>query len=105
MAELEVPADERDDIAGDPEEQRLTEAHDARVAPAQVEADRQQRQDQHVGRQRDQLRPRVEQQRCQQGRRQRGELDDRQDPAAAGFRSERGQHSFGSTIGNLPTIS
>ena len=46
LAEVEVAADQRDDIARDAEEQRLAEAHDAREAPAQIEADGEHRQDQ-----------------------------------------------------------
>ena len=55
LAELEVAADQRDDVARDAEEQRLAEAHDAREAPAQIEADGEQRQDQHVGGERDEV--------------------------------------------------
>jgi hypothetical protein len=57
MAEVQIAADERHHIARNTEEQRLAEAHDSRVAPAQIETDRQHCQDQHVGHQRDELGP------------------------------------------------
>ena len=78
LAELQVAADQRDDVAGHAEEQRLAEAHDPRVAPAQVEADRQHREDQDVGDQRDQLGAAGQRERRHQHHPERHEFDDRQ---------------------------
>ena len=47
--DVEVARDQRDAVAGRAEEQGLAEAHDAGVAPHQVERQREQREDRHAG--------------------------------------------------------
>src|SRR6266851_848907 len=44
----EIPGKERDAVARGAEENRLAEAHDARVAPDQIEAQSQERKDEHT---------------------------------------------------------
>ena len=110
----EVPADQRDNVAGDAEEQRLAEGHDAGEAPAQVEADREQREDQDVGRERHELGPRVSSEGRRDERRPAARSFDR--PAGRGRRlppcaepgwrvlaaiASSAQHSFGSTMSDL----
>ena len=97
LAELEVAADQGDDVARDAEEQRLAEAHDAREAPAQIEADGEQRQDQHVGGERDEVGPLAEGKGNDQRHEQRRSLDPGQDATerTRPFRLPSGQRGAG----------